>query len=171
MKGREEFVSPSSPKPKVVEWMRKGSPLYRRMHRNTRATLKKYYEMGLISIPPPTREVIDINYDYQPEDGLERQAYNAITHYIDRRFEELESEKPGKGFVMTIYRRSASSPYVSTVQSPPSERWTRQSNKKESSSGLIDLLMSPQASIGIVCRTISIPRKSLQVFPQIHRKH
>ena len=135
---------PSSVKPKVVEWMRKGSPLYRRMHRNTRATLKKYYEMGLISIPPPTREVIDINYDYQPEDGLERQAYNAITHYIDRRFEELESEKPGKGFVMTIYRRrAASSPYALRCSLLRRKDGLDKVIKKRAQSGLIDLVDVP----------------------------
>lgn len=36
-----------------------------------------------------------------------------MTLYIDRRFQELEVQKPGKGFVMTIYRRrAASSPWA-----------------------------------------------------------
>jgi hypothetical protein len=39
----------------------------------------------------------------------ERRVYDSIKSYIDRRFAELETEKPGKGFVMTIYRRRASS--------------------------------------------------------------
>ena len=40
-----------------------------------------------------------------------RTVYNAITGYINRRFEELEGQRPGKGFVMTVYRRrEASSP-------------------------------------------------------------
>jgi len=77
------------------------------MHRNTRETLTRYHDMALLTTPPPRREVSDIAFDYahQPE----RQVYNAITAYIERRFAELEQEKPGKGFVMTIYRRRASS--------------------------------------------------------------
>ncbi len=135
---------PSSAKPKVVEWMRQGSPLYRRMHRNTRATLKKYYDMRLITIPPPKREVIDISYDYQPVNGPERQAYNAITHYIDRRFEELESEKPGKGFVMTIYRRrAASSPHALRCSLLRRRDGLDKVIKKRAQSGLIDLVDVP----------------------------
>ena len=142
---RIRFLPPSA-KPKVIEWMRKGSPLHRRMHRNTRATLKKYYEMHLIPIPPPKREVIDISYDYQPVNGLERQAYNAITHYIDRRFEELESEKPGKGFVMTIYRRrAASSPYALRCSLLRRRDGLDKVIKKRAQSGLIDLVDVPMS--------------------------
>jgi len=135
---------PSSAKPKIIEWMRNGSPLHRRMHRNTRATLKKYYEMRLIPIPPPKREVIDISYDYQPANGIERQAYNAITLYIERRFEELESEKPGKGFVMTIYRRrAASSPYALRCSLERRSDGLDRVIKKKAHSGLIDLVDVP----------------------------
>src|SRR5690606_37385563 len=35
--------------------------------------------------------------------------YDAIQEYVERRFHELEEEKPGKGFVMTVYRRRAAS--------------------------------------------------------------
>lgn len=135
---------PSSVKPSVIDWMRKGSPLFRRMHRNTRETLKKYYDMGFLSIPPPSREVIDISYDYQPPNGPERQAYNAITHYIDRRFEELESEKPGKGFVMTIYRRrAASSPYALRCSLIRRRDGLDRVIKKKVQSGMIDLVDVP----------------------------
>jgi len=135
---------PSTAKPKVVGWMRKGSPLHRRMHRNTRATLKKYFEMGLIQTPPPTREVTDISYDYEPPDGPERRAYDAITHYIDRRFEELESEKPGKGFVMTIYRRrAASSPFALRCSLLRRREGLEKVIKKRAQSGLIDLVDVP----------------------------
>ena len=96
---------------KTVEWLRRGSPLVRRMHRNTRATLRRYHQMGLLAAPPPYRQVDDIEYDYQ--DARERAVYNAITGYINRRFRELEGEKTGKGFVMTVYRRrAASSPFA-----------------------------------------------------------
>jgi hypothetical protein len=59
------------------------------------------------------RVVVDIPYDFQPPNGPERRVYDAVARYIEKRFQELEVEKTGKGFVMTIYRRrAASSPYA-----------------------------------------------------------
>lgn len=95
----------------LVRWLRRVSPLARRMHRNTRDTLRRYHEMGLIDRPPARRSVHDELFDFQ--DAAERRVYDAITRYIERRFQELEREKAGKGFVMTVYRRrAASSPYA-----------------------------------------------------------
>ena len=96
-----------SKRAEIADWMRCVSPLGRRMHRNTRDTLREYYRMGKISALPPHRDIEDVLYDYA-ESG-ERRVYESIKSYIDRRFAELETEKPGKGFVMTIYRRRASS--------------------------------------------------------------
>ncbi|MGH2458603.1 MAG: helicase-related protein, partial [Chloroflexota bacterium] len=102
---------PPSERRTLAEWLRVGSPLTRRMHRNTRDTLRRYYELGLIAAPPPTRVIEDVVFDYV--DPAERAVYDAVTTYIERRFKELEHEKPGKGFVMTIYRRRAtSSPFA-----------------------------------------------------------
>lgn len=97
----------STKRDEIARWLRQGSPLARRMHRNTRGTLQRYYEMGLLPDPPPQRVVEDILFDFQ--DSAEREVYNAVSRYIEKRFAELEKEKPGKGFVMTIYRRRASS--------------------------------------------------------------
>jgi hypothetical protein len=97
----------ASSRPALGGWLRAGSPLARRMHRNTRATLRRYHEMGLLQKPPARRTVRDERFDYK--DHAERAVYDAVTRYIDRRFRELEGERPGKGFVMTIYRRRASS--------------------------------------------------------------
>jgi len=36
-------------------------------------------------------------------------VYDSIQEYVERRFEQLERERPGKGFVMTVYRRRAAS--------------------------------------------------------------
>ncbi|MBC7234304.1 MAG: hypothetical protein H5T69_00565 [Chloroflexi bacterium] len=94
-----------------AEWLRRGAPLGRQMHRNTRETLRQYHRMGLLGRPPARRQVKDVVFDYQ--DRAERDCYEAITGYIDRRYDELEREKGGKGFVMTIYRRrAASSPHA-----------------------------------------------------------
>ncbi len=91
----------------LVGWMRRASPLGRRMHRNTRETLKEYFQLGMIEAPPPKRCIEDKVFDYM--EGAERRVYNSIKDYIDRRYSELEEEKPGKGFVMTVYRRRATS--------------------------------------------------------------
>lgn len=103
-----------APKPQRAElgrWLRSGSPLHRRMHRNTRETLRAYHGLGLIDYAPAARDVQDVTFDYL--DQAERRCYEAITRYIDDRFEQLEGEQGGKGFVMTIYRRRAAScPYA-----------------------------------------------------------
>lgn len=106
------FATPSK-REALARWLRRGSPLARRMHRNTRGTLRRYCELGLLDRMPPTRRIQHEVFDFA--DRAERRVYDAITGYIERRFAELESEKPGKGFVMTIYRRrAASSPYALT---------------------------------------------------------
>ncbi|HZO87321.1 MAG TPA: helicase-related protein [Chthonomonadaceae bacterium] len=104
------FAVPSVQK-RYADWLRRGAPLGRRMHRNTRDTLRQYYAQGLLATPPPRRQVDDVLYDY--DDPAERKVYESIERYIDARFDQLEHEKPGKGFVMTVYRRrAASSPYA-----------------------------------------------------------
>lgn len=96
---------------RLADWLRSGAPLGRRMHRNTRDTLQAYHRQGILANPPPRRLVIDCRFDYR--DAAERAVYDSIATYVSRRFEELEREKPGKGFVMTVYRRrAASSPYA-----------------------------------------------------------
>lgn len=104
--GRLSFSPPTQREP-LAQWLRQGSPLARRMHRSTRSTLRRYYELGLLPDPPPRRVVEDEFFDYR--DSAERDVYNSIGRYIEKRFQELEKEKPGKGFVMTVYRRRASS--------------------------------------------------------------
>ena len=108
------FLPPAS-RQDAVRWLRTCSPLARRMHRNTRRTLRKYFDMGLLDRPPPTRTVTDDPFDF--ETAEEREVYEAVTSYIDRRFDELENQKPGKGFVMTIYRRRAASSPVALRKS------------------------------------------------------
>ncbi|MGQ9684200.1 MAG: DEAD/DEAH box helicase, partial [Anaerolineae bacterium] len=107
--GKAMVFCTSAQRAAYVQWLRTGAPLGRRMHRNTRGTLREYHRLGLLELPPPKRDVRDEVFRFQ--DPAERDCYEAITRYIDRRFDELEQEKSGKGFVMTIFRRrSASSP-------------------------------------------------------------
>jgi superfamily II DNA or RNA helicase len=98
---------PGAERAAAVRWLRGCSPLLRRMHRNTRRTLGRYYEMGLLERPPPRRNVQEDAFDFATEE--ERLLYEAVAGYIDRRFAELERQQAGKGFVMTIYRRRAAS--------------------------------------------------------------
>lgn len=91
----------------LARWLRNCSPLSERLHRNTRNTLRRYYEKGIITTPPARRSIVDEVYEYS--DPEERKLHEDLKSYIDARFEELEEEKPGKGFVMTIYKRRLSS--------------------------------------------------------------
>jgi superfamily II DNA or RNA helicase len=111
---RLEFAAPSETG-KLADWLRQGSPLSWRMHRNTRNTLRAYHKLGLIDKNPPSRVVEDIEFDYQ--DAQERRVYEAVRTYIEQRFAALEQEKAGKGFVMTIYRRRASSSPFALLES------------------------------------------------------
>lgn len=97
----------SSKRKQLSDWLRRGAPLGRYMHRNTRDTLRQYYEKKLLPQPPACRQVQDVLFDYT--DQSERDVYDAVATYINERFDQLEKQKKGKGFVMTIYRRRASS--------------------------------------------------------------
>jgi superfamily II DNA or RNA helicase len=101
------LVAPQAERRTLATQLRRGAPLGRRMHRNTRHTLRAYYRHGLIDRPPAERRIQDVRYDFADPD--ERALYDAIQTYVERRFEELERERPGKGFVMTVYRRRAAS--------------------------------------------------------------
>jgi len=100
---------------RAAKWLRTCSPISRRMHRNTRATLRRYYEMGMLDRPPAKRDVQEDPFGFETEE--EREVYDAVAHYIDRRFAELEHQQAGKGFVMTIYRRRAASSPVALQKS------------------------------------------------------
>jgi hypothetical protein len=104
---RKLVFSPPTQRERIAQWLRLGSPLARHMHRNTRDTLRHYYATGVLADPPPRRKVEDIVFDFA--EAAEREVYNSVSQYIEKRFQELEQEKLGKGFVMTVYRRRASS--------------------------------------------------------------
>lgn len=106
---------PHAERERAARWLRMCSPLARRMHRNTRSTLRRYFELGLLDQPPAKRDVQEDPFDFATDE--EREVYDAVKLYIDRRFEELEQQRPGKGFVMTIYRRRAASSPVALRKS------------------------------------------------------
>jgi hypothetical protein len=135
---RLRFVPPDK-KEAVIRWLRKGSPLTRRMHRNTRKTLREYHQLGLLSAVPPRRIVVDVPFDFCPPNGPERRVYDAVARYIEKRFQELEGERPGKGFVMTIYRRrAASSPHALRCSLERRLAGLQRAMSKRASSGYIE---------------------------------
>jgi len=110
---RKLQFAPRASRPELAAWLRKASPIHRRIHRNTRDTLREYHRLGILEKPPARRRVEDFTFQYHTPG--EREIYEELARYIDRRFRELEGERPGKGFVMTIYqRRMASSPHAIT---------------------------------------------------------
>jgi superfamily II DNA or RNA helicase len=140
---RLRFVPPGR-KEEVARWLRHGSPLARRMHRNTRKTLRDYFKLGLLPKEPPMRVVLDLPFDFQPTNGPERRVYDAVAHYIERRFEELEGERPGKGFVMTIYRRrAASSPQALRCSLERRLQGLKRVMSQKTDSGSIDAIDAP----------------------------
>lgn len=109
------LVAPASERRILVSALRDGAPLGRRMHRNTRQTLRAYHRLGLIERPPADRIIQDVRYDFNTPD--EREVYDGVQSYVESRFRQLEEERPGKGFVMTVYRRRAASSPVALRRS------------------------------------------------------
>ena len=87
--------------------LRGATPLSARMHRHTRELLRKYHQLQIIDRPPPDRKLSDEVVAF--ESPAEREAYDAVGEYVRVRYDVLETERPGKGFVMVIYQRRASS--------------------------------------------------------------
>jgi superfamily II DNA or RNA helicase len=159
----------------LAEWLRRGAPLGRSMHRNTRDTLRQYHAFGLLEAAPPQRSVRDEVFDYQVE--AERECYEAITDYINERFENLERERPGKGFVMTIYRRrAASSPLAlrrslqrraarldQVIQGVWSEQWVSLDEEQFDLHALADAGLSEQVDAGLPNDPRAAAREKQQV--------
>lgn len=101
------LAAPARERADLARALRRGAPLGRRMHRNTRHTLRRYHERGLVKRPPATRTIQDVRFHFAMHE--EREVYEGVQGYVERRFAELEQERPGKGFVMTVYRRRAAS--------------------------------------------------------------
>lgn len=125
--------------------LRSGAPLGRRMHRNTRHTLRAYHRRGLLEKPPAERRIQDVRYEFDDLD--ERQVYDGVQCYVERRFEELERERPGKGFVMTVYRRRASSSPMALRRSLERRRDGLDRVARGSAADLTDLETSDEQDI------------------------
>jgi hypothetical protein len=49
---------------RVADELRANSPLVRRMHRNTRTTLREYFRRGFLDKEPAIRRVEDVVFNY-----------------------------------------------------------------------------------------------------------
>ena len=91
---------------RVMSLMRTCHPVVHGVHRHTRDLLRQYYERGLIAQHIPTRDPQDVWLEMSPE---ESELYDDVEGYISYYYNRYEEERPGLGFVMTIYRRRLTS--------------------------------------------------------------
>ena len=90
----------------VMRLMRRCHPVVTYVHRHTRQLLREYHRQGLISQHIPTRRPQEIWLEMS---DAERELYSDVEEYISRYYNQYEEERPGLGFVMTIYRRRLTS--------------------------------------------------------------
>ena len=90
----------------VMRLMRKCHPVVTCVHRHTRYLLREYHSKGLISQHVPTRRPQEVWLEMT---DAERELYSEVENYISRYYNQYEEERPGLGFVMTIYRRRLTS--------------------------------------------------------------
>ena len=91
---------------RVMSLMRTCHPVVHGVHRHTRDLLRKYYEQGLIAQHIPNRDPQEVWLEMSPE---ESELYDEVERYISHYYNQYEEERPGLGFVMTIYRRRLTS--------------------------------------------------------------
>ena len=90
----------------VMRLMRKCHPVVTCVHRHTRHLLRDYHSQGLITQHIPTRQPQEVWLEMS---DAERELYSEVENYISRYYNQYEEERPGLGFVMTIYRRRLTS--------------------------------------------------------------
>ena len=90
----------------VMRLMRRCHPVVTCIHRHTRQLLREYHRQGLISQHIPDREPREVWLEMSDS---EKELYSDVEEYISRYYNQYEEERPGLGFVMTIYRRRLTS--------------------------------------------------------------
>jgi superfamily II DNA or RNA helicase len=87
--------------------LRANTPVARLVSRHTRELLRRYFEMGKIATPVPSRDVADVFVEMSP---AERDLYEMVADYISTTYNQAAAaERSAVGFVMTIYRRRLAS--------------------------------------------------------------
>jgi ERCC4-related helicase len=92
-------------------WLHENNPMRDRVFRNTRETLRRYREAGLLHDTIPDRRVDD---RFVTMTDQERELYKRIRTYIKRsynRFQEGTKQQQALGFIMTVYRRRLTSSF------------------------------------------------------------
>ncbi|MCX7622603.1 MAG: DEAD/DEAH box helicase [Thermomicrobium sp.] len=79
------------------------------MLRHTRALLRRYRAQGVLDQPLAEREPRVVWVELSDR---ERALYDRIEEYIAEFYTRLERERPGLGFVMTVYRRRLTSSFA-----------------------------------------------------------
>jgi superfamily II DNA or RNA helicase len=99
-------------------WLRRHTPMRDRVFRNTRLTMRRYQEAGIIpeSVVIPRRRVEDEFISLAPN---ERKLYERIEEYIRRHYNAYLAQEGNQalGFIMTIYRRRLTSSFKAIKQS------------------------------------------------------
>lgn len=90
----------------VTHLMKTCHPVSTCVHRHTRQLLRQYHRKGLITQHVPTRKPQEVWLEMS---DAESELYSEVERYISRYYNQYEEERPGLGFVMTIYRRRLTS--------------------------------------------------------------
>jgi len=98
----------------AAELLRRHTPLREFAHRNTRALLRRYQQLGLLKENVPTRKPEPIWIAMRPD---EQALYDRIEEYISDFYQKYEGERKGLGFVMTVYRRRLTSSFYAMERS------------------------------------------------------
>jgi superfamily II DNA or RNA helicase len=108
----ESTRSPQHLEPDQRNWLfvglRHHAPLRRLMFRHTRSLLRRYAERGLLDARIPERRPRPV---WIAMSEVERTLYDRIEEYISEFYDRYEAERPGLGFVMTVYRRRLTSSF------------------------------------------------------------
>ncbi len=89
--------------------LRQHTPVRRLMLRHTRSLLREYRKVGLLKESLAER---DPKVEWVTMTEAERTLYDRIEEYITEFYNRYETERPGLGFVMTIYRRRLTSSFA-----------------------------------------------------------
>ncbi|MFN3336052.1 MAG: SNF2-related protein, partial [Thermomicrobium sp.] len=89
--------------------LRRHTPVRRLMQRHTRSLLRRYREKGLLNETLAERDPV---VKWVTLTDPERQLYDRIEEYITEFYARYEAERPGLGFVMTVYRRRLTSSFA-----------------------------------------------------------
>ncbi|MEM9554534.1 MAG: SNF2-related protein [Acidobacteriota bacterium] len=90
------------------------TPVHAFAWRTTRERLREYRRRGLLRAPVPIRRPDTVWIDL---DATQRALYRRIEAYLARAWRRAEEQRPGLGFVLTVYRRRLTSSFFAVRRS------------------------------------------------------